>query len=178
MDQRRADALVELCAAGALLDASAPSSGSGTLVVTIGLAELESGIGAARVDRIRQPISAGAARRIACNASILPFVLGAKSQPLDLGYSRRLFAAAQRRALIERDRGCAALGCDAPPGWTEAHHVTPWSRGGPTELVNGVMLCSFHHHLVHEGRLTVELHRGKPAVRRAQAAKAVVNVGC
>ena len=166
MDQRRADCLLELCARAAESDPDAPRAGSGTLVVTIDLAELESATGTARVDGIRQPISASSARRIACNASILPLVLGGRSQPLDLGYSRRLFSAAQRRALVERDRGCAAVGCDAPPGWTEAHHITPWSRGGPTDLENGIMLCSFHHHLVHEGRLIVETINGRTSVRR------------
>lgn len=176
MDQRRADTFVEICriAAGALaVDVAAPplGNGAGTVVVTIAQADLEAGIGAARVDGVAEPISAASARRIACNAGLLPFVLGGQSQPLDLGYSRRLFSAGQRRALGERDRGCAVPGCDAPPGWTEAHHVTPWSRGGPTDLDNGVLLCSFHHHLVHEGRLIVEIDRGRPRVSRAVEAK-------
>ena len=175
MDQRRADTLVEICrvAAGTLaLDAaSSPlSAGAGTLVVTIDHQTLESGVGVARIDGVAGPISAASARRIACEAGILPIVLGGKSQPLDAGYTRRLFSAGQRRALALRDKGCAAPGCGVPPGWTEAHHITPWSRRGPTNLGNGVLLCSFHHHRVHEGRLVIEMREGVPQVKHASTA--------
>lgn len=41
----------------------------------------------------------------------------------------------------------AAIG--APFSWTRAHHVIPWSRGGPTDTSNGVLLCAFHHFFLH-----------------------------
>jgi len=172
MDQRRVDTFVEICrvAADALAADSTDSplsNGMGTLVVTIDHETLESGIGAARIDGITEPISAASARRIACAAGILPIVLDGRSRAIDLGSANRFFSAAQRRALALRDKGCAAPGCDTTPGWTEAHHITPWSRGGPTDLENGVLLCSFHHHLVHEGRLVVTVHDGVPEVSRA-----------
>jgi Domain of unknown function (DUF222)/HNH endonuclease len=172
MDQRRADTFVEICriAASTLHDAAGDSKlskGAGTLVVTISHDDLMAGIGPARVDGVGESISASAARRIACNAGILPMVLGSKSQPLDLGVSERLFSTGQRRAIAERDRGCAAPGCDAPPSWTEVHHILWWSRGGPTDYRNGVLLCSFHHHRVHDGVLRVDIDDGLPVVRRA-----------
>jgi Domain of unknown function (DUF222)/HNH endonuclease len=171
MDQRRADTFVEICriAASTLHDAAGDSKlskGAGTLVVTISHEDLMAGIGPARVDGVGEAISASAARRIACNAGILPMVLGSKSQPLDLGVSQRLFSTGQRRVIAERDRGCAAPGCDAPPSWTEVHHIHWWSRGGPTDYRNGVLLCSFHHHRVHDGALRVDIDDGLPIVRR------------
>jgi hypothetical protein len=98
------------------------------------------------------PITAGEARRLACGAGILPAVLDGRSQPLDLGRTRRLFSAAQRKALAIRDRECRTEGCDVPAAWTEAHHTQPWSTGGKTDLDRGVLLCSFHHHRAHDPR--------------------------
>ncbi|MBA2574657.1 MAG: HNH endonuclease, partial [Nocardioidaceae bacterium] len=46
-------------------------------------------------------------------------------------------------------------GCNRPPSWTEAHHITPWSHGGPTDLANGCLLCGFHHRLIHQGEWPV-----------------------
>ena len=97
-------------------------------------------------------ISAGEARRLACNADILPVVLGGESQPLDLGRTRRLFSPAQRKAMAIRDPECRTDGCDIPAAWCEAHHRRPWSAGGKTDLADGVLLCSFHHHRAHDRR--------------------------
>jgi hypothetical protein len=55
-----------------------------------------------------------------------------------------------------RDRGCTFPGCDRPPGWTNAHHLVHWIRGGSTDLWNQAMLCVFHHHRVHEGGYGVQ----------------------
>jgi hypothetical protein len=95
-------------------------------------------------------LTVGEVRRLACGANILPVVLGGGSEVLDLGRSRRLFSPAQRKALAIRDRRCRAEGCEIPAAWCEAHHVArPWSRGGRTDLGDGVLLCSFHHHRAH-----------------------------
>ena len=98
------------------------------------------------------PITASEARRLACGAGILPAVLDGPSQPLDLGRTRRLFSSAQRKALAVRDRHCRVDGCDVPAAWCEAHHTKPWSTGGRTDLTDGVLLCSFHHHRAHDTR--------------------------
>jgi hypothetical protein len=84
-------------------------------------------------------------------------VLGGPSQVLDLGYTRRYFTPAQRLALALRDGGCSYPGCTVPPQWCEAHHVVPWSQGGPTDLSNGVLLCGRHHTRVHELGLTAQV---------------------
>ncbi|MGH3646980.1 MAG: DUF222 domain-containing protein [Micromonosporaceae bacterium] len=83
-------------------------------------------------------------RRIACDAQLLPAVLGGDSIPLELGRAQRLFTSAQRRALTIRDKGCAFPCCDLPPAWCQAHHVTHWIDGGASDTNNGVLLCGHH----------------------------------
>lgn len=119
-----------------------------TVVVTMDLAALQAGVGAGTLDT-GAPVSAGQVRRLACNAQLVPAVLGATSVPLDLGRASRLYTAAQRTAMAVRDQGCTAEGCDRPPAWCEAHHDQPWSHGGPTDLATGRLLCPFHHRLAH-----------------------------
>ncbi|HET6627401.1 MAG TPA: DUF222 domain-containing protein [Nocardioidaceae bacterium] len=117
-----------------------------TLVVTIGLDALKSGLGVAGVDTgIR--ISAGEARRLACQAGIIPMVLGGNSMPLDLGHEQRLFDKYQKIALDHQHHGCAAANCDRPPAWVEYHHPHAWKAGGRTDLANGLPLCPPHHHM-------------------------------
>ncbi len=95
-------------------------------------------------------LSASQARRLACNAGIIPVVLDGKSQPMDVGRSKRLHDQHQRVALAKRDGGCSWKGCDRPPAWCEAHHLAPWSQGGETSIDNGALFCFFHHHLLHD----------------------------
>ena len=127
---------------------SLPGNGGSpfTLVVNIDLDVLMNGLGAAAVETGHR-ISAGEARRLACKAGIIPAVLGGDSVPLDLGRERRLFSKHQRVALAKRYGGCAAVNCDRPPAWAEAHHVDPWRRGGRTDLDNGIPLCPPHHRM-------------------------------
>ena len=127
-----------------------------TVVVTIDNDLLTSGLGEAVLDTGGR-ISARQARRLACNASLLPMVLGGDSVLVDQGRSRRLFDRHQRVALTVRDRGCIWPGCDRPPAWTEAHHIVAWSSGGATDLANGCLLCSFHHHLLHKGEWAIRM---------------------
>ncbi len=123
------------------LDALANELGTGTILTT-GAIGGESPTGGR--------VSAAEIRRLACNARILPVVLGGRSEVLDLGRDRRLFSPAQRRAMLLRDRTCRAEGCDIPGTWAEAHHWIPWERLGRTDLDAGVLLCSHHHHRAHD----------------------------
>ncbi len=95
-------------------------------------------------------VTAGQARRLACQAGIIPVVLGADSEILDVGRTRRLVTDAIRKALNLRDRGCTEVGCSMPAAFCEAHHVVPWSRGGKTSLADTKLFCSFHHHRAHD----------------------------
>ncbi|MFC5788952.1 HNH endonuclease [Agromyces tardus] len=119
-----------------------------TVVVRVDLETLVNDLGHARIDGLDQPISAATARRLAADAELVPAVLGGQSLPLDLGRAARLFTRAQRLALGERDGGCASCGQNL--AYVEAHHIAWWERdAGPTDLSNGVMLCSFCHHMIH-----------------------------
>ncbi|MBV6726566.1 HNH endonuclease signature motif containing protein [Nocardioides daeguensis] len=94
--------------------------------------------------------SASAVRRLACDAEIIPSVLGAEGQVLDVGRAQRLVTAAIWMALVVRDRHCAFPGCTRMPLACDAHHVVHWADGGATSLDNLVMLCRHHHVLVHQ----------------------------
>jgi hypothetical protein len=97
------------------------------------------------------PIPPGEARRLACDASIIPIVLGGDSEPLDVGRQSRVVPVGLRRALNLRDGGCRFAGCDRPASWCDAHHIRHWADGGDTSLDNMILLCGHHHTLVHEG---------------------------
>ena len=131
-----------------------------TLTAGLGMADLL-GVGTVPSDAHDDPtagetITAAQARRLACSARIMPAVLGGDSEVLDLGRAQRLFTAAQRRALLLRDRTCRTEGCDIPGTWAEAHHWVAWQSGGDTDLDNGVLLCSHHHHRAHDPACTAE----------------------
>ena len=119
-----------------------------TIVVTMTLESLLGGLKAAQLDT-GGALSAAEARRLACQAGIIPAVLGGKSEVLDLGRRRRFHTRAQRLALALRDGGCTAEGCDRPAGFCHAHHDHPWSRGGSTTVDEGRLVCPRHHTLVH-----------------------------
>jgi hypothetical protein len=85
-----------------------------------------------------------------CDCSLGRVLLRGRSLPLDLGQATYSPSAAQRRALVARDRGCIVDGCDRRPRWCDAHHVVPFPEG-PTSLRNLVLLCSRHHKQVHAG---------------------------
>ncbi|GAA1443985.1 HNH endonuclease signature motif containing protein [Leifsonia poae] len=150
--QRRSDAGTEVFRHFAACEQRVSLGGAPvTMVVRVGLDALRAGIGTAEIDAVSSPISASTARRMALDARVIPVVLGGASEVLDLGRSRRLFSKAQRLALAERDDGCAWPGCPHPPTYTEAHHIRWWeAHAGPTDLRNGVLLCSSHHHRVHQ----------------------------
>ena len=143
--QRRLDALVSIARESLCNDHGKLAGTSVTMNVTMSLDSLLSGLGAAYIDGIDEPISAATARRLACDAQIIPIVLGGDSEPLDLGHSQRLFSEPQRRALALRDGGCVFTNCGAPAGWCEVAHLTAWAVGGRTDLMNGALMCPFHH---------------------------------
>ncbi|WP_240617263.1 HNH endonuclease signature motif containing protein [Nocardioides speluncae] len=127
-----------------------------TVMVVIDHESLTKDLATAGLVGTDDKITACEARRLACTAQIVPVVLGGKSEILDLGRTRRLFSRAQHKAMRLRDKRCRADGCTIPSTWTEAHHWKPWSKGGETNLADGVLLCSHHHHRAHDPRYSVE----------------------
>ncbi len=110
------------------------------------------------------PLSVAAVRRLACDAEILPAVLGAHGQVLDLGRSQRLVSTGLWHALVLRDGRCTFPGCGRLPVACDAHHIVHWADGGPTRLDNLVMTCRRHHTLLHTTPWQVRINPtdGKP----------------
>jgi hypothetical protein len=120
-----------------------------TVVITLDHTVLQGALKAAGLDT-GGTISAGEARRMACNAGLIPAVLGGPFVALDLGRESRLFSEAQRLAAGLEHHTCAADGCQRPYAWCELHHQNPWARGGRTDLKNAIPLCAYHHQRIHD----------------------------
>ncbi|MBM4631413.1 DUF222 domain-containing protein [Rhodococcus hoagii] len=102
------------------------------------------------------PLSIATARRLACDCHLTPIVMD-DGVPINLGRSSRTVSKKQRRALIARDHGCVFPGCGAPPAHCEGHHIKHWADGGPTDLDNLVLLCRYHHTLLHHSHWDVKI---------------------
>ena len=164
--KRQADALTAILHTAAAAGTAVPSHGGGIkphITVTIDLKDLENSTGTGHLvhgDRL----SAAAVRRLACDAGVIPLVLGSESEPLDVGVEHRYVTQAIRQALNARDKGCII--CGVPPAMTEAHHVVHWADGGSTSLNNLVLLCKREHIAVHQGHWTIHISNGHPVVTR------------
>ncbi|MGW6931518.1 DUF222 domain-containing protein [Lentzea sp. NPDC054927] len=132
-----------------------------TLTLTMAYQDLVQQIGFATLDN-RERIPATLVRRLACNAGVIPVVLGGRSEQTNIGRKARTFTAAIRRLLVARDQGCAFPGCDRPPKHCDAHHIRHWSQGGETSVDNAVLLCRHHHTLIHQSDWEVKLLHGIP----------------
>lgn len=99
-------------------------------------------------------LSPASVRKLACEAGIIPVMLGGDGEPLELGRATRFFTPGQKRLLWLRDGGCTFPGCTMPAHWTDAHHVQYWSLGGRTDIGNAALLCERHHTRVHQQELT------------------------
>ncbi|HEX3906393.1 MAG TPA: DUF222 domain-containing protein [Mycobacteriales bacterium] len=154
--QRRADAIVDL-ARHALAGSQLPDQGGDRpqVLVTIRYDDLAAQLAAADATGTLNgplgpiPISPETARRLACDADIIPVVLDGDGAVLNLGRSQRTWTTAQRRAARLRDQGCVFPKCQAPLNACDLHHLKHWARGGPTDHDNSAHLCHFHHWLVH-----------------------------
>jgi hypothetical protein len=152
-EQRRGEAFAQLVRLAANADDTTSGTQPVQLVVTTTLETLRAAEGQAGVapaaTETGAMVSAAWVRRLACDARVIPAVLGSAGEVLDIGRQSRVVPAGIRRALVLRDKGCTFPGCGRPPRWADAHHVVHWSRGGPTSLDNLVLLCELHHQVVH-----------------------------
>lgn len=118
---------------------------------------LSSGVGAGRIEGTDLPISIDTVNRVVCAAGILPVRFSETDDVVALGREERLFTGRQKIALAARDGGCVWPDCDRPPSWTEAHHINQWARDhGNTDLCDGVLLCRYHHMLLHNNHWEIE----------------------
>lgn len=163
-DQRAADALAAVCQA-ALGDglAAAKSTAARPHVVIhadVGLLAGDEEEGEPEGQRCHvedgAALAAETARRLACDAGITLVVEDEDGHPLDVGRRTRTVPPALRRALQVRSVCCDFPGCAVPAKYCDAHHITHWVDGGPTNLGNLANACGYHHWLVHEGGYTCE----------------------
>ena len=156
LEQRRADALVQICSEA--LDRRHRQAGSRHVPNVDLVLDADRLGGDAGFDPTARceidgvgPVARVVAERILCNSAICRVVMRGVSEVLDLGRRQRLPSRALRRALERRDRHCVFPGCDAPLRWCDVHHLVHWAHGGATDLDNCVLLCRRHHVLCHEG---------------------------
>lgn len=158
--QRRGQALIEVCRRATAAGDRVPTGAKTTLMVTMPWEQLRDRLGAGRVlgsTADGMLLGPETVRQAACDAQVLPVVLGSAGEILDLGRSQRLFLPGQLKALWLRDRSCTFPGCQTPAHWCDAHHVRHWIDGGTTALDNAALLCGRHHTIVHRDRLTATI---------------------
>jgi uncharacterized protein DUF222 len=155
--QRRADALEDISRLALCSDKpSGTRADTPHLTVTVDFDVLAGQLSAGTFDN-GLAITPDTVRRLACDAKILPAVMGSAGQTLDLGRSQRTWTGPARRAVILRDRGCVFPDCDKPPAWCDVHHIDYFSHGGRTDLCNAALLCAFHHYLIHHSDWTITM---------------------
>jgi len=136
-----------------------------TVLVSVDAKELQAGTGAGWIDGIEEPVSMQAVKQFACTGGIQKGYFGPNGRLIALGSPDRGFTAQQRRGITLRDGGCIIPGCSIPAGWCETHHVEEHSRGGPTHIDNGVLLCWHHHHTIESSGWEIRMRSGVPYVR-------------
>ena len=121
-------------------------SDAGSVGTAEGMGRGERGCGITGFDQALSPTEI---RILACDAQIIPAVLGTHGEILDLGHAKRLVTPGLTAALHLRDKGCTFPGCTTPPSWCDGHHIVYWAKGGKTDLDNLALLCRHHHTEVH-----------------------------
>ena len=153
-DARMADALVALCTQAS----GGSSSPEATVVVHASLETMRTGEGSASLES-GGILHARTARRLACSGKVQIVFEDAAGEPIRLGRASREPSAGMLRLLRHRDQGCGFPGCGSK-AFTHAHHLRWWSAGGPTDLDNLVLVCTFHHRLVHEHGWAIKRETG------------------
>jgi hypothetical protein len=165
--QRRADALGEICSEWLASDNTATVGGVRPhLSVIVDIATLRAGRDTAAPDAPPPgqlawagPITTNESLLIGCDAAVSRILMDGPSQVLDVGRTTRSIPPAIRRAVIARDRTCAAPGCHRPPEHCDVHHIKHWADGGETSLDNTVLTCRRHHRLIHQMGWQVTIDR-------------------
>jgi Domain of unknown function (DUF222) len=149
--KRRADALVEICR-HYLDHGDLPIEGGEAPHVTVGVPweAVRDNLATSKLPNLFGPsLSPAQLAEMLCDCKLGRVVFGPDSQPLDVGREHRTAPRYLRRAIAARDKGCRYPGCGRRPRWCKAHHVDPWDPDGETKVSNLVLLCQFHHGVIH-----------------------------
>lgn len=133
------------------------------LVITAKAEDVASGKGTATTGT-ENPVPIRELAANGLNGSVFFHLMSDTAKTMQVATEQRFANRRQIAVVTARDRGCTFPGCDAPPGWCDANHVVPYSKGGRTEINNLALACSYHHHLLDRGEWdTVMLYDGRPA---------------
>lgn len=135
-----------------------------TVVATIPLKDLLASTGHGYIDGVDEPVTVSTIQELARDSGFQPLILGSSGQPLYLGRTERYFTPAIKLAATVRDGGCVWPSfCPIPASQCDSHHVREWNTDhGPTDIDNCVLLCPFHHHLLHNTGYTLKMVHGRP----------------
>ena len=158
-EQIALDALVSLVDIAARTSALPGRRADVRVLVT--QADLDRRTGVGHLEGQSAAVSLETVERHACDGGLVPILFDDDGQALNLGRSQRLHNSRQRTAIAVRDGGCLAPDCDRPPSWCEVHHIHEFSKGGATDLADGVLLCRHHHMLVHNNHWRVDRRDGQ-----------------
>jgi hypothetical protein len=165
-EQRTADALVEL--ARAALRAGEASEQHGVrphVTVTIDWDTIRDGAGVAEAAWLG-PLPYSEVRRLLADASVARLLVDAKRVPLEAGEAVRSVPAGLWRAVVARDRGCVAEGCDIPAGWTDVMHLErPYRFDGRLSPRTAALGCRHHHRLYDHHGWRIDWVDGRPVLR-------------
>lgn len=132
------------------------------VIVTTTLGDLTNGNAVGWINGADEPVGPVTTERIICDAGYRPLLHGNHGETLWMGATQRAITPQQKLAIAARDETCAWPECDIPADWCDVHHAVPWSQGGPTDIDNGLLLCSAHHHMVHAQNWHIFMQNGIP----------------
>lgn len=105
----------------------------------------------------QRPMSPACTDTYLCDCRIHVILRDADGAPLSFGRTTRTVPSKLFKQVAARDGCCRYPGCNRPVKWTDAHHIHYWRRGGRTDYDNLILLCSRHHHYVHQQNITIDL---------------------
>jgi hypothetical protein len=157
LQERNADALTDICA---FFNRNHDGDGTPRHTPNVSLSmdadSLDSGPTAVNDDE-QQVVSTATADAKLCDCILHKVLRDGVGAPLGFGRAQYTVPRALFREVAARDGGCRFPGCNRKVRHTEAHHIVYWRHHGLTEYRNLVLLCSRHHHYVHQQRLQLKL---------------------
>lgn len=168
VEQRNADAFLQLCEVALKAEQAPTQHGARPHVLVIVRAEgLDGGAGPARFGFSGQPVNLAQARRLFSDAIVSRIAFAADGTPIEASANVRTVPAGLHRALVARDGGCTWDGCDAPPSWCDvAHGNVPFRANEPLHVGDSALLCRRHHRRFDHGRYRMVIEGGRVSYLR------------